>query len=74
VPNTHGSASASVGRTVPFLWSKPGFTELDRLSSSANEILRASAAYSSAQRRAPGRVVAHFDNNLTEDDFPGTNG
>ncbi|MVZ98883.1 hypothetical protein F8568_000485 [Actinomadura sp. LD22] len=74
MPNTHGSASASVGRTFPFLWSKPSITELDRLSSSKNEILRASAAYSSAQRRASGRVVAHFDNKLTEDDVPGING
>jgi hypothetical protein len=74
VPNTHGSTSASVGRAAPFIWSKPSFTELDRLSSSENEILRASAAYSSAQRRSSGRVVAHFDNKLAEDGSPGTHG
>ncbi|MBO2456723.1 hypothetical protein [Actinomadura violacea] len=74
MPNTHGSASASVGRAAPFRWSRPGFAELDRLTSSANEILRASAVYAGAQRRTAGRVVAHFDNKLTEDDVPGNNG
>lgn len=74
MPNTHGSTTASVGGAAPFVWSKPSFTELDRLSSSANEILRASAVYSSAQRRASGRVVAHFDNKLAEDDSSTTNG